>query len=459
MTALDKPAESLNQEIITNNPVHSEGLKRELGILDVTTNVLNLTIGSGIFLMPAIIAGILGNASILAYIVCGGMYLLVALCFAEASSRISTSGGAYAYIEKAFGPYFGTVASNLMAAGGILLGAALVNGIADMLSVSFPVFDHLFFRGMFFIFCFSVFTYSNIIGVKQGMRVAKATTVLKILPLVLLVVIGLCKLNTGNLHWHGFPSSDKLGSACLLLFFAFFGGETALNVSGEMKNPKRTAPTGLLLGVFSIILFYSLIQLVSQSTLGPELISQKAPLAAAAGKLAGNWGIKILLIGGLVSIIGTLYSVIIVMPRVLFAGANDGLLPEFLSRVHPKFATPYLAIITFSLLAFLLAISGGFRQLIILSSIAMLLLYVGVASALIKFRLSKENKFPASFMLPGGITIPVLMLVVIAWLISHSKSDEMEAAGIFIALVSVIYLLKILFRKRKVITSLADSAQ
>ena len=178
-----------------------EGLKRELGILDVTTNVLNITIGSGIFLMPAIIAGILGNASILAYIVCGGMYLLVALCFAEASSRISTSGGAYAYIERAFGPYFGTVACTLMAVAGILLGAALVNGIADMLSGSLPVFDHLFFRGLFFIFCFAVFTYSNIIGVKQGMRVAKATTVLKILPLVLLVVIGLCKLNTLNLHW------------------------------------------------------------------------------------------------------------------------------------------------------------------------------------------------------------------------------------------------------------------
>lgn len=429
-----------------------EGLKRELGILDVTTNVLNITIGSGIFLMPAIIAGILGNASILAYIVCGGMYLLVALCFAEASSRISTSGGAYAYIERAFGPYFGTVACTLMAVAGILLGAALVNGIADMLSVSLPVFDHLFFRGLFFIFCFAVFTYSNIIGVKQGMRVAKATTVLKILPLVLLVVIGLCKLNTLNLHWQGFPSSDKLGKACLLLFFAFFGGETALNVSGEMKNPKRTAPIGLLLGVFSIIVFYSLIQLVSQSTLGRELISQKAPLASVAGKLAGNWGIKILMLGGLVSIIGTLYSIIIVMPRVLFAGANDGLLPGFLSKVHPRFSTPYLAIITFSLLAILLAISGGFRQLIILSSIAMLLLYIGVALALIKFRLSKKNEFPASFMLPGGIIIPVLMLLVITWLISHSNFNEIEAVGIFIALVSVIYLLKILFRKKITIT-------
>ena len=215
-----------------------------------------------------------------------------------------------------------------------------------------------------------------------------------------------------------------------------------------MKNPKRTAPTGLLLGVISVIVFYSLIQLVSQSALGPELITQKAPLAAAAGKLVGNWGIKILLIGGLISIIGTLYSLVIVVPRVLFAGANDGLLPKFLSKVQPKYATPHWAIIIFALIAFLLAISGGFRQLVILATISMLLLYVGVALALIKFRISKENKFPASFMLPGGIIIPALTLIVIAWLLSKSTPDEIKAAGIFIALVSLIYLLRILFRRK-----------
>ena len=448
MTALDKPAESIKKEIISDTFTQSEGLKRELSVLDVTTNVINITIGSGIFLMPAIIAGMLGSASILAYIVCGCMYMLVALCFAEASSRISTSGGAYAYIEKAFGPYFGTLANALLAISGILISAALVNGIADMLSVSFPFFEHLFYRYLLFVICFVLFTYCNIIGIKQGMRVAKATTLLKVLPLVLLVIAGLFKLEINNLHWQGFPSSDKLGNACLLLFFAFFGGETALNVSGEMKNPKRTAPTGLLLGVLSVIVFYSLIQLVPQSTLGSALISQKAPLAAVAGKLAGSWGIKILLIGGLISIIGTLYSLVIVVPRVLFAGANDGLLPKFLSKVHPKYATPNWSILTFSGIAFLLAVSGGFRQLVILATISMLLLYVGVALALIKFRISKENKFPASFMLPGGIIIPVLTLIVISWLLSKTTPDEIKAAGTFIAIVSLIYLLKILFGKK-----------
>jgi len=140
------------------NTTKSEGLKRELGIFDVAVNVINISIASGIFLLPAIIASILGNASIVAYILCGLMFLLVALCFAELGSRIVTSGGAYAYIEKAFGPYFGFIANTLLWFGsGVLAGAALINGIADMLSVPFPMFSMPLYRGILFLICF-VFT-------------------------------------------------------------------------------------------------------------------------------------------------------------------------------------------------------------------------------------------------------------------------------------------------------------
>jgi APA family basic amino acid/polyamine antiporter len=218
---------NVNLEFDSNNSItaESEGLKRELGVLDVTTNVLNITIGSGIFLLPAIIAGILGNASIVAYVLCGFMFLLVVLCFAEAGSRITTSGGAYAYIEKAFGPYFGFLANTFFAMSGVLLGAALLNGIADMLSVPFLIFDKLFFRGLLFIICLVLFAYGNIIGVKQGMKVAKAATLLKVLPLILLVVLGLFNLNANNLHWQSFPSPDELGNASLLLFSLLWAGK------------------------------------------------------------------------------------------------------------------------------------------------------------------------------------------------------------------------------------------
>jgi basic amino acid/polyamine antiporter, APA family len=421
----------------------NEGLKRELGIWDVATNVINISIASGIFLLPALIAGILGNASIVAYGICGIMVLLIALCYAEVSSRITSTGGAYAYIEEAFGPYFGFLANGVLWFGtGVLVSAALINGMADMLSVPFPIFNIPVYRGILFFLLFSFYACINIIGIKQGMNVIKAITLIKISPLVLLVIVGLFKLNTSNLHWEGFPTFDKLGAASIILFFAFIGGETALNISGEMKNPSRTAPLGLILGVVCIVVFFSLIQVVAQSTLGKELIPQKAPLAAVAGTLLGNWGTQMLIFCGVMAIFSSLNSIALVSSRVMFAGAKDGLLPKFLSKVHPKFATPHLTLLTFSLISFLMAFSGGFKQLLILATISTLLLYVGVALAAIKFRLGDQTKFPASFKLPGGFSIPILTLVVLAWFIFQSKQEEIIAVGIFLFVLSAIYVLK-----------------
>ncbi len=449
IVALTKRVVDINQGVVRDNPIAipGEGLKRELGILDVATNVINITIGSGIFLLPAIIAGILGNASIVAYAFCGVMFLLVVLCFAEVSSRITTSGGAYAYIEKAFGNYFGFIANTLFWMAGVLLGAALVNGIADMLSLPFPIFDKLFYRTLLFIILFVLFAHNNIIGVKQGMKVVKATTILKVVPLALLVIVGLFNVNTDNLHWKGFPALEQLGSASIVLFAAFIGGETALNVSGEMKNPKRTAPLGLIIGVVGVVVFYSLIQIASQSTLGAGLINQKAPLAAVAGKLGGSWGTKTLIVGGIISIFGSLYSGVLVFSRVLFAGANDGLMPKYLSKVHSKYATPHWAIITLCVIAFFMAVSGGFRQLIILASISMLVLYVGVVLALIRFRLKGDKQYPASFILPGGLFIPIVTLIILTWFIFQSKANELWGIGIFLIILTVIYTLRIFLKK------------
>ena len=450
MLVLGKSGQETNAKVIsiTTTTNQSEGLKRELGITDVAINVINITVGSGIFLLPAIIAGILGNASIVAYILCGIMFLLVVLCFAEVSSRITTSGGAYAYIEKAFGPFFGFIANTLFwFGGGVLFAAALVNGIADILSVAFPIFYIAVYRALLFLILFIFFAYSNITGIRQSMKVARVTTALKLLPLVLLMIVGLCNIHTSNLHWEGLPSFDKLGAASIILFSAFIGGETALNVSGEMKNPKRTAPLGLIAGVVSVVVFYSLIQIAAQSALGAELINQKAPLAAVAGKLAGNWGIQVLIVGGVISIFGSLYSGVLVFSRVLFAGANDGLLPKYLSQVHTKYSTPHWAIITILVIAFFMSVSGGFRQLIILASTSMLLLYTGVVLAAIKFRLKGSKKYPAAFMLPGSLFIPIITLMILGWFIFQSKSSEISPIGIFLSILTVMYILRLFFKK------------
>ena len=200
----------------------------------------------------------------------------------------------------------------------------------------------------------------------------------------------------------------------------------------------------------SVIIFYVLIQAVAQSTLGASLAAQKAPLATVAGIELGAWATTLLLVGGIISIFGTLFSCVMAFSRVMFAGAFNSLLPKFLAKVHPKFATPHWSIITVSCLAFILACTGGYRYLIVVATISIMLSYVGVALALIKFKLQKEGAASeAGFRVPGGVIIPSITVIALCWFLWHSKYEEIVGLGIFIGLLIVIYLLKLILTNRK----------
>lgn len=406
-------AEDNHAEIAANTEaVQGKGLKREIGVWGVFINVINNTIGSGIFLLPAIVAGVLGNASIIAYIACGSLFLLVMLCYAEISSQVTCSGGSYAYIEKAFGSYAGFISNTLFWFGtGIFVMAALVNGYADILSAAFPIFKTPLYRALLFATLIGFSAYINIRGVKQGMKLIKTITLIKMIPLVLLIVLGFWGSKLSNLKLENLPSLQNLGEVSLVLFFAFAGGESALNVGGEMKNQNRTAPLGILYGTLATIVIFCSIQLTAQGVLGTELLNYKeAPLAAVADKLAGPVGYFIIIGGSAVAIFGVLTSLPLVFPRVMLAGAQDNLLPGYLAKIHPRFATPANAIITFSVIAFVVAVSGGFRQLAVIVSASLLLLYIGVVLATIKFRFTKNADKSGTFKVPGGLAIPVAAL-------------------------------------------------
>ncbi len=373
----------------------------------------------------------------------------MALCYAEMGSRVSTSGGAYAYVEKAFGPYVGSLANTAFWFGtGILVSAALVNGVAEMISVPFPIVKEPLHRALVFAILLGFGAYINMLGVKRGMVGVKSINLIKLLPLVLLVVVGVWLIPAEHKIIGGFPTWDKLGEATLLLFFTFTGGETSLNISSEMKKPHRTAPLGLMIGVVFLIAFFCLIQIVAQGILGPDLINHKeAPLAAAAEDIIGSWGSPLFIFAALVSILGTLYSILLVFPRVLFAGANDGILPRFLTKIHPRYGTPYWSIIVFAVIAFVIAVSGSFRQLIVYATAAILLMHLGVALAVIRFRIWEDPAIPVSFKIPGGLFVPVLTLVIILWFLSQSKSTELIGIGVALVVLSVFY-----FIRRKVLS-------
>ncbi len=407
----------------------SEGLKREIGVWGIFLNVINNTIGSGIFLLPAIVASFLGNAGILAYIACGILFLLVMLCYAEISSQVTCSGGTYAYIEEAFGPYAGFLSNSIFWFGtGVFVTAALVNGLADILSVPFSIFKVPVYRAVFFLALIACFAMINIRGVKQGMVLIKTITLIKLIPIFLLIITGFWHLNSTNLQINQLPSFQDFGAVSLILFFTFAGGESVLNVGGEMKNPSRTAPLGLLFGLLATIIIFCAVQLVAQSTMGASLANYKeAPLAEVASILMGPWAHKMIIVASVIAIFGILTSLPLVFPRVMFAGAENKLLPAFLAKVHPRFATPSNAIISFSVIAWMVAVSGGFRQLAIIVSASLLLLYTGVVLATIKFRFKKDIDRSGSFRIPGGITVHIAALFALGWFIFQLRLRNWRA--------------------------------
>jgi len=425
-----------------------EGLRREIGVLGLAANTLNRTIGAGIFVLPAFVASFLGETSILAYLFCGFLMMLIMLCFSEIGSKITSTGGAYAYIHTAFGPYAGFLANTMFWFVGILADAAIANAMADMLSIYFPIFSEITTRAVFFLLVFGTFALVNVLGVKHGDNMVKINTLIKVVPLIVLIVAGFSETSIENLKWHSLPSILKLGEASLLLFFAFAGGEASLNVSGELKNPQKVVPFGILSGMGAVVLFYILIQTVSQGVLGADLVKYKeAPLAAVANKVIGSFGSNLMMGGAVFSMFAALSGSVLSYPRVIFAGANRGWMPKIMAKVHPKFATPFVAIISYAALDFIFSISGGFKQLAIIASASLLVVYFGAVAATIKLRLQETTK-SKGFRLPFGVGIPVLAALAILWFLSNLALKEITSLVIFLAILSVLYLLIVFFGKR-----------
>jgi len=424
-----------------------EGLKREIGLWGLTANIINVVIGSGIFVLPAIVSEGLGASGILAYLFCGFLITIIMLCFAEVGSRITLTGGAYAYIEAAFGKYFGFLTTTLFIFGASLMGAAAVaNALCNTLSYLMPIFGDEFFRAGFFITIFSGLAITNVIGVREGIGLVKLMTLAKLTPLLVLVTWGLTQISVENLVWDKVPSINEIGTIALILFFAFQGAENSFSVSGEIKNAKKTFPKAILMSFTMILFIYISVQVVSQGILGDSFPNYKAaPLAEVARRIMGPFGVTLIIIGAAVSMFGYLSGDILNMPRVLFRSARDRVIPiKPLSLVHPTFATPYISVILFSTLACFFAITGEFKQLAMLSSTSVLLIYLGVALAVIKLRI-REPKDPAAFEIPGGYLVPILSVITILWFLSHLTSEKMIGMMVTIAILSLLFYIVKLF--------------
>jgi len=419
----------------------NEGLKREIGLWGLVSNSINIIIGAGIFILPVIVAEKLGTGSIWAYLICGILMIFIMLCFAEVGTMITRTGGAYSYIETAFGKYAGFLTTNVFIFGAaIMANAAVANGLADTIAYFIPAFKIQLVRFVFFAIMFGGLAYFNIRGVKKAITIVKFNTIAKLVPLLMIVLLGWFFLTPSDISLTTANSSKDIGEISLILLFAFVGAETALNVSGEIKNPEKTIPRGIMLSIIIVVVLYVLIQITVQGILGNSITDfRSAPLVEVGKRMFGPVGATIVLLGAAFSMFGNISGMILNMPRVLFAAARDKvLLPHSLANIHPKFSTPHVSIIVYAAIGFIFSVTGEFKQLAILSSASYLIIYLGVVLAVIWFRIKNKER-EGTYRIPGGIIIPGISVLVIIWLLSNLSSGELISMSIFLIILTIIY--------------------
>jgi amino acid transporter len=226
----------------------------------------------------------------------------------------------------------------------------------------------------------------------------------------------------------------------MTLIFAFVGIEVALAPSGEVRDPARTVPRAIFGALALTTVIYLLIQLTATAVLGPALATfTDAPLAEMASRLLGPVGRTVVLLGGSISMLGFLSGDALCTPRSLYAFARDGLLPASLARLHPRFHTPWLAIIVHAVMAWALASVGSFGVLVLLSNVTLLVGYLFCCLAAIELRRRNVQAGGLPFNMPGGPLVPILACGVVLWLLSHATAPEFKASAVAVGVAVLLY--------------------
>jgi len=430
---------------VTGQPATgSEGaLTRTLGVRELAASIITITIGGGVFLLPAAAAEGLGAAAWLAYVVCALVFVLIVICFAEAGSRVQTSGGPYAYVGAAFGPFWGYLSGVLGLIFATLAHAAVAAGFTQAANALVPGVGEGMTRTVVLLFVFVFFTAINLRGVRQGARMVEVGTVAKLVPLVLFGIVGLFAVQGANIAWPGMPSGAALARTSMMMMFAFFGVETALLPSGEVRDPARTVPRAIFIAIGGITLLYLAVQQSAQGILGPELATFKdAPLAAAAERAFGRSAGLLLMAGAAISMLMHTPGMLLAMPRSVYAMARDGYFPAILARVNPTTHVPSNAILAYSAVVTALAVTGTFTSLLILANIGALLMYVLVCLSVIPLRSKNVRLTGEPFRVPGATIVPWLAAAALLALLSTITFAEFRAMGIALALAVALYFIR-----------------
>ncbi|HEU4796232.1 MAG TPA: amino acid permease [Pyrinomonadaceae bacterium] len=419
-------------------------LARRLGLFDATMIVMGGIIGSGIFMNPQVVALevhtpflILGAWTI------GGLFALAAaFIWAELAAVRPDVGGQYAYLREAFHPAVAFLY------GWVLLLVIQTGGMAAVAVTFSRYFVELTGLPLGYsqlaALVLAVLTIVNCLGVRAGSTVQSVLMVLKILAIVSLVACGLlfgARVNDST-GWLDRPASFDLltsfGAVLVPVIFAYGGWQTATFVAGEIKEPRRNLPRGLILGVTGVVLLYLAANVLYLVVLGTSgLAASAAPASDVMRRALGEAGARAIAAGIAISTVGFLSQSMLTAPRVYYAMAQDGLFFKSVGTVHPRTRAPIVAIALQGVLAIVIAILGTYKD-ILDYVVSVDVIFFGLTACCIFVFRKREPRDAAGVVRVPGHPLTTILFIAICWAVAvntvyHAPRNTLSGLAILLA--------------------------
>lgn len=431
-----------------DKPTTRPRLKREIGIWIAIALVVGNMIGSGVFLLPAALAGE-GSVSIFGWVFTGIGAVLLALVFANLGKAFPRTGGPYAYARRAFGDFVG-----FQTAWGYWIAiwagnAAIAVAFVGYLGVFWPaVGTNGILASAVGIAAIWFLTFTNILGVRQGGQVQLITTVLKFIPLLVIGLVGIFFIKGSNFTPFApqgvFPG---ITAAAALTLWAFIGLESATVPAEEVKDPERTIPRATIIGTLLATAVYILATVAIMGIVpNAELAKSASPFADAATTIFGGWAGKGIALVAMISAFGCLNGWILLQGRVPLAAAEDGLFPKQFAKVHGTRKTPVFGLVVSSLLVTGLMVMNytqslvqQFTFVILLATLTTLVPYAYSAAAEVYMFFTDRQLFSVKNF-AVHTTIAVVAFAYSVWAIAGAGNDVIAKGFILLTLGIPIYV-------------------
>jgi basic amino acid/polyamine antiporter, APA family len=414
------------------------GLRRDLSYFDLMSIVIGAIVGSDIYIVPGITAGLIGPFAIVVWVIGGVISMVLVMVFAYCAYYVPNVGGSYAYVSKAFNSFYGFIAGWSMCIAEIVALPVFAIVFTNYLQFFVPLTPEAQFvvKAVFVV----VFVSVNIRGVKAAGRLNDVLTLAKLAPLLLIIVLGLGSLVLnprllGNYTPFAPLGLNNFGPVMVLVFWAYAGFELGCLPASEVADPRKNIPRALITGMAIVIFFYVATNLAVFGVVSwVDLSKSPIPLVFVSTVLLGTAGAVITGVGALASVSGTDETEVLGTARLIYAMSADGFLPKALRSIHPRFNTPYVAILLEGAIALALSVFTGITQLISFAVFNLGVCYILVCLALVVLKKKGEKG------LPGQGILPWIGALISLYLLYSTSLFDKEIGSIFVLLGVPVYL-------------------